>query len=211
LGHKKRKRRYGVRRSPGVQSQPVLGYKKKRGLSPGLKMLLAILAVIIIGGTAYWQLSSQEYPQSLSGIFYSSPAIATDGTRVSLPLSFVNENKLVFLDLKLENQVNEITYQGRTVPLSLYRGGEYLPLVIISTPSKKVISAIRVCEPCGSFSFHILDAKYLDCDTCRTKWDIETLEGISGGCPNYPPPRVTSSFDDDIEIDLSPLGIKLRS
>jgi len=212
LGHKRRKRRNGVRRSPEVQSQPVLGYKKKRGLSPGLKMVLAILAVIIIiGGTAYWQLSSQEYSQTLSGIFYSSPTVTSEGTKVSVPYSFVDENKLVFLDLKLDSQAPELTYEGRAIPLFLYRGGEYLPLIIISTPSQKVISGIRVCEPCGSFGFHIVEGKYLDCDACHTKWDIETLIGVSGGCPNYPPPKLTSSVGENIEIDLRPLRIKVTS
>jgi len=149
--------------------------------------------------------------QTVAGIFYSSPTIISNGTKVSLPLSFVEKNKLVFLDLKLEKQIREFTYQGRTIPLYLYRGGEYLPLVIISTPSQKVISGIRVCEPCGSFSFHIVQGKYLDCDACHTKWDIETLKGLSGSCTNYPPPRLTSSVGDSIEIYLSPLGIKVTS
>jgi len=198
--------------------QPILTHKKKGRLSAGMKIILTVLAVVIIGAGLGWRPSSeaaqptqQQYPQSVAGIFYSSPIITSGGTRISLPYGFVNQNKLVFVDLKLEKQRNELTYQGRTVPLNLYRGGQYLPLVLISTPSGKMISAIRVCEPCGSFSFHIFEGKYLDCDSCRTEWDIETLKGISGGCPNYPPIKLPSSVGSSIEIDLSSLGIRVVS
>lgn len=218
MGHKKKKGKHGAQRSSVMQSQQVLRYKKKRGLSTGMKILLAVFVVMIIGGIAYWQLSSQsapsvqqQYPQTVAGIFYSSPSITSGGTKVSLPYSSVDKNKLVFLDLKLENQVNELTYQGRAIPLNLYRGGGYLPILIISTPLQKVISGIRVCEPCGSFSFHIVQGKYLDCDLCHTRWDIETLIGVSGGCPKFPPPKLTSSAGSNIEIDLSSLGIKVTS
>jgi len=218
LGHKKKKGKHGAQRSSVVQPQQVFRIKKKGRLSKGMKILLAIFVVMIIGGAAYWQLSSQsgqsiqrQYPQTVAGIFYSTPTITSGGTKASLPYNFVDTKKLVFLDLKLETQANEITYQSRTIPLSLYQNGEYLPILVISTPLQKVISGIRVCEPCGSFSFHIVQAKYLDCDTCHTKWDIETLIGVSGGCPNYPPPKLTSSVGSSIEIDLSSLGIKVTS
>ena len=220
MGHKKKKGKHGTQRSSEVQPLPVFEYKKRGVLSTGTKILLAVFVIIIIGGVAYWQLSSQSgqsvqqppvppYPQTVAGIFYSSPTITSGGTKASLPYSFVDTKKLVFLDLKLENQTDELTYQGRSIPLNLYRNGEYLPLLIISTPLQKVISGIRVCEPCGSFSFHIVQGKYLDCDACHTTWNIETLIGISGGCTDYPPLKLTSSVGNSIEIDLSPLGIKV--
>jgi hypothetical protein len=203
-----------------------MGHKKrharKRGLSNGTKIVLGLFAVFAIGGIGYWQLSSQtmpissptstqsqSYPQSVAGVMYSNPAISSSGISVSVSASAVKANRLTFVDLKLENPLNEFTYQGRTIPLSLYKRGQYLPLLVISTPSGNVVSGLRVCEPCGSFSFHILSARYLDCDSCHTKWDIETLVGVSGGCPSYPPPKLPTLATNNVTIDLSPLGIQV--
>lgn len=167
-------------------------------------ILLAVMFLVAIG-VIYLQSSIR------AGSFYSSPTISPDGTKVYVPLSFVEEQRLVFLDLRIENRLNEITYNSRIIPLSLYKDGEYLPLVIILTLSRKITSGIRVCEPCGSFSFHIIQEKYLDCDVCHTRWDVESLKGISGACTDYPPPELPSSLiGDSIEIDLSSLGIRVK-
>ncbi len=232
MGHKKRKiGKYGVvvrKRSGPAPLQPIPKHTRKGSFSTGTKMLLGLFAILIIGGIGYWQLSSssqpissptaasspmpgssQSYPQSVTGVVYSYPTMSSGGSSASLPASVVKNNKLTFVDLKLQNPLNELAYQGRTIPLSLYRGGQYLPLLVISTPSGNVVSGLRVCEPCGSFSFHIVSARYLDCDTCHTKWDIETLTGVSGGCPSYPPPKLPTSAANDITIDLSTLGVQV--
>ena len=54
--------------------------------------------------------------------------------------------------------------------------------VSFDIPKGKTIGGIRTCEPCNGFSFHIVQGKYLSCDACGTLWDIETLQGVSGGC-----------------------------
>jgi len=80
-------------------------------------------------------------------------------------------------------------------------------LIIISTPKGKTISGIRVCEPCLSFSFQMIEGKYLRCDLCGTLWDIETLQGISGGCMNYPPPKLTTGKLNGIVIEAGSTGL----
>jgi len=184
---------------------PVHG--KKNGISGWTKLLVVML--LVVGVVVIWQTSQQAYPTYATGVFYDNPTVSGDGAKIQLPYSFVKDKKIVFLDINLPNKVNELGYQGRVIPLSLYKGGNYLPLIALYTPSGKVIAGVRTCEPCGSFSMHIGEGKYLVCDACGTKWDIETLKGVSGGCPNYPPPKLTSSVNGNIEIDLSPLGIKL--
>lgn len=215
MKHKKKKHNY-ERRGYEIQSHVPFEHRKKKKFSTGMKLLSAFLSIAVIGGFFYWQSTlnskpstAQQYPSLVAGSTYLSPTIESNGTKVSVPYTYVDSKKLVFLDLKLERTTNEIRYQGRSIPLSLYKAGQYLPVVIISTPTQKVISGIRVCEPCGSFSFHIIDGRYLDCDSCHTKWDIETLSGVSGGCPNYPPPRLTNAISNDVVIDLSQLGMRV--
>lgn len=200
--------------STEVQFQQPTRVTGRRSFSTRMKASLAVFVLVLVGGAVYWQFSSSptpsvqpQYPQTVAGVFYSSPITGPDGTNVTFPYAFADRNKLVFLDLKLEKTTSELTYQGRTIPLNLYKSGEYLPLITIITPAKKVISGIRVCEPCGSFSFHIVQGKYLDCDSCHTKWNIETLNGVEGGCQSYPPPQLSSLVgNDNIGIDLMPLG-----
>ncbi len=197
------------------QNQPPYN-QSKRGLSKGVKLFL-LLAIVAVAVTV-WVFTSQSapqatletgYPTNVAGITYTDATVSSDGSRVSLPYSFANSSKLVFIDLKLQEPTSEVTFQGRSIPLALYKGGNYLPLVVISTPQQQIISGIRVCEPCGSFSFHIKEGKYLECDACRTRWDIETFAGVSGGCTGYPPPKLSNVVGDKVEIDLSSLPIKI--
>jgi len=203
----KKKRRHGYR-----QATPII-YRKK-GTPGWTKALAAIIVLAIVGAFGAWYFSStgsqaQGYPAYATGVFYSNPTIVGGGTKIQLPYDFVKERKIVFVDAKLAGQMDELKYQGRTIPLSQYKGGNYLPLIVLYTPSGNVITGIRTCEPCGSFSMHIEEGKYLTCDSCGTKWEIETFRGVSGGCPGYPPPKLTPSISGNIEIDFSPLGIKI--
>jgi len=144
----------------------------------------------------------------VKGTFYDQPSIK--GNRIALSYDFLSDKKLVFIDIGLKDKVSNLNLAGRTIPLNLYRDGAYVPLMVELTPSGKVVGALRVCEPCGSFSFHIEESKYIVCDLCGTRWDVETLSGVSGGCVNYPPPRLGESLSGNlVEIDLSKLGLQL--
>lgn len=232
MGHKKHKKRFYTQ-NPSPQYQSVVTHGRKNKMSTGMKTGLTLLSIIIIGGLVYWgfsaqgpqspqtpqspqgsqspQTGQQAYPQTVTGKFYSASALSSDGTKAYLPATIVQSNKLTFVDLTLESSTDEITYQGRTIPLSLYNDGKYLPMLVISTPSGKVIAGLRVCEPCGSFSFHIVQGTNLKCDSCGTEWNLETFVGVNGGCRSYPPPILPSSVASNVAIDLSSLGIRMVS
>jgi hypothetical protein len=170
-------------------------------------LVVAAVFVVILGYYGINQLTGSGYPNLVSGIFYDSPMVSAETGKVTVPKEIVESNKLVFVDVKLENVTEEFTYLGRKIILSSYRNAEYFPLIIMETPKGKIQSGIRVCEPCSSFSFHIIDGKYLSCDACGTRWDIETLQGISGGCMNYPPPKLTTGLATDIIIEAGKTGL----
>ena len=89
------------------------------------------------------------------------------------------------------------------------RDGKYLPLLIIITPQQNLIAAVRVCEPCHTFTHNIVNG-VLQCDSpCQTKWNLETLTGISGMCKDFPPPKLSASVvGDSIVVDFSQLQVK---
>ena len=224
MGNKKTGK-YGVKIRPENHYAPTT--PKKKGVSTGMKVLiaLALIAAVVVaisfsfsaqpaqtGQQPSHQPSSQAYPRNVAPVTFSTPTLAANGARVTVPSSYVNSNKLVFVDLKLQTPMQTLEYQGRTVPLNIYRNGEYLPLVFISTPSGNTIAGIRTCEPCGSFSFHIVQGTNLKCDACGTEWTLENFTPVSGGCTTYPPPKLTSTVNDDtVEVDLSTLQIQLST
>jgi len=80
-----------------------------------------------------------------------------------------------------------------------------IPLLAYMTPSGKLVTAVAVCEPCNSTSFHI-EGNEMVCNACFTRWDLETLKGISGGCLTYPPDVIAHAVDSGLikikETDL---------
>jgi hypothetical protein len=173
-------------------------------------LVVASILVVVIGYWGVTQLGGSDYPNLVSGVFFDAPVVSADTGKVTVPEEVVTNSKLVFVDVKLDNVTSEFNYLGRRIILSSYRNAEYLPLVIISTPNGNTISGVRVCEPCSSFSFHIVDGKYLQCDACGTRWDIETLQGISGGCMSYPPPRLSTGLVGGVVIEAGQTGLKIR-
>lgn len=180
--------------------------EKSSGMNRNTMVMGAIL-VIVLGFWGVSQLSGNDYPDQITGVFYDNAVISSETGRVTVPEDVVEMNKLTFVDIKLANRTETFTYIGREIDLTTYRDAEYLPLIIISTPKGKTISGIRVCEPCLSFSFQMIEGKYLRCDACGTIWDIETLQGLSGGCMNYPPPKLTTGIMNGIVIEAGSTGL----
>ena len=107
-----------------------------------------IAAAAVIFFAVYWFMAgytgggSGQYPSLVKGNVYTGHELTADGNSVSIPADYLDEKKLVFLDVKLEQPTEELLYLGRRIPLSSYRGGEYLPLVLISTRAR----AMRVLQ-----------------------------------------------------------------
>jgi hypothetical protein len=126
--------------------------------------------------------SSQDPSQVLQKIHYENlgtvamskvEAIVGNG-RVEVPLDVVKERKLI-----------SFQYQSRE---------GRIPLLAYITPSGKVVTAVSACESCNSTRFHI-EGNELVCDNCFTRWSLETLKGISGGCIAYPPDFLFHTVD----------------
>lgn len=92
--------------------------------------------------------------------------VAQAGGKIEVPLAEVKQKRLV-----------GFTYNGP---------GKTLPLLAYLAPSGKVVTAVSMCEPCNSTTFHI-EGNELVCNTCGTRWQLEDLKGTAGGCQAYPP------------------------
>ncbi len=201
-----------VSRAHSINSSSVPAKKRLTNAKKMFVGLILIVIVVIGASVAFSQPQGPpggSYPVNVSPVSYLTSAVSEDNNKVSVPLSNVNSSKLVFVDLKLTSPLETLEYQGRTVPLAIYKGGEYLPLVVISTPSGNNVAGIRTCEPCGSFSFHIVKGANLKCDVCGAEWTLEDFSPVSGGCATYPPPKLPTIINGDkVEIDLSALNLQ---
>ena len=174
-----------------------------------------IISVFVLLLAGYWGLiqfsegTLSNYPDLVAGVFYSTPLISTKDGSFSIPADFLEYNKMVFLDLELDEPKAELIYLDRVIPLEWYGDGKHLPVVVISTPKGNTFAGIRVCEPCGSFGFHIVERKYLQCDACGTRWEIEDFSKGVGGCADFPPPLLSVTVGQDIEVNLAETGLQL--
>ena len=85
---------------------------------------------------------------------------------VEIPLDAVKEKKLVYFEYA--------------------SGREKVPLMAYITPGGNLVTAVSMCEPCKSTKFHI-ENEQMVCNACGTRWTLEGLRGVSGGCLQYPP------------------------
>jgi hypothetical protein len=186
----------------------------KKEVKKNNNVVYMLIGVILVSVAGYWFFNGaqnqSQYANLVAGTMLKNPSVSANGI-VTVSTQIAEDKKLLFIDLKLSTPQTQFTYNGRIIPLSMYQNGGYLPLLLIYSPSGGVIGGIRACEPCGSFSFHIVDGKYLECDLCHTRWDVETLKGVSGGCVNFPPPTLKTTVDNGINIDISSLNLKLQS
>ncbi len=120
------------------------------------------------------------------------------GTKVMDKVSYRNQNIAM-------TRIEAAVVSGSiTIPIDLVKGKklvsfEYtsgrkqVPLMAYITPSGKLVTAVSMCEPCRSTKFHIEDEQMV-CNACGTRWTLEGLQGVSGGCLTYPPDVVAHSI-----------------
>ncbi len=152
--------------------------KKRKGLKVG-GLALAIFCVVAV--FASWL------------IFRDGEAVVKKltGSQVLDKVNYKNQNvAMTPLDATLSGAVLEVPLEAvkeKKLVSFVYRNqGKQIPLMAYITPSGRLVTAVAMCEPCKSTKFHI-EGNIMVCNSCFTKWELESLEGISGGCLKYPP------------------------
>lgn len=159
--------------------------------SIGVVLIAAIVFVMVTSGGDQEAINyfgepvaeSRSYIGELISMTTIEPVIEND--KVLIPLETVDQNNIVYFEI--ENDENKL-----------------VPLMAYITPSGRLFVGSSMCEPCRGRTFS-LAGETLVCDACRTTYNIEDHEFISGStvCGSYPPVNMNPTINQGtIEIDL---------
>jgi len=155
---------------------------------------VVILALIAVGGYALAG-KSADTNASLTNVG------AVDYTNQNVEFAKVQATEAngdVVIDFKELQDKKMTTFDVQGINFTLNNGTPFtsLPLLAYVSPKGNVVVATSLCEPCSGIYFHV-EGNELVCNACGTRWDLETLQGISGGCPQYPPDKVKYTVEGD--------------
>ncbi|MDZ4247314.1 MAG: Fe-S-containing protein, partial [Dehalococcoidia bacterium] len=158
------------------RKEEVLGKKKN------LKLWWAILIIILAAAVpVFWWIAKdgEAGAKKLSGSQVMGKVAYGNTTVAMTSVDAVTRNGVLEIPL-------EVVKEKKLVSFSYVNKGNQLPLMTYITPKGMLVTAVSMCEPCRSTNFHI-EGTNMVCNTCGTRWDLESLNGISGGCLMYPP------------------------
>jgi len=184
------------RASFAEKKQKVMAQNKSKSGNKGI-IYLSIAIAAILGMVAF----NDSLPVTINPILEKQPIVAAAFKYPVTPQRMVptktdiRDGKIIIpLDrLKKEKFLRfEYPSNGYKTPLLAYISGE-----------GKAITAISMCEPCNSTTFHIRGDNFI-CNSCGTTWEVDNLNGISGSCQKYPPDVIPSIVvGNEIQINES--------
>lgn len=158
-----------------------------------LPMIIATVLVIIAAASILFILTNKNSDEK--GDYFGEPVANTrsyigkfismttinpeikDG-KVVFSLDEVDKNNIVYFELA--NSENEL-----------------VPLMAYITPSGRLFVGSSMCEPCRGRTFS-LAGETMVCDTCKTTYNIETHEFLSGApaCGKLPPVNMNPTVEN---------------
>jgi hypothetical protein len=184
---------------------------EKSGRFPVMKAAIVGLVVIVVavGGFVGYRLATNA-PEvggpvvEQGGADYGAEPVSM--TVIQSATVEAGNLKIPVADIKAKKIVG-IVY-NRTAPMPEgYNdiAGNGLPILAYVAPSGRLVVASSLCEPCHSYDFHI-EGDELVCNACFTRWDLNTLEGIDGGCLSYPPLELAATVQGEtVDVPTSVL------
>ncbi|MDW7673381.1 MAG: Fe-S-containing protein [Bacillota bacterium] len=185
--------------------------EKKNKRQKANRVVIGIVALLgVLGITIFMVVNSTSPSQSVTrwegGTYNIGSQISYQGKILGM-----TDIELIQTDEGAVGFTLEDLKQSELIYSNFYFNGESnrVPVMAYISPAGRVVVAVSLCEPCQSESFHI-SGNELVCDTCRTKWLLNDLRGISGGCLTYPPEELNYTVDEGyiniLEADLKSWG-----
>lgn len=139
---------------------------------------LAMFALILLGGARFLWLYRNTNATGAKVeprvVVMTGIRAKVEGNKIVIPLNTIRKYELVYVEC-----------QGlSTVPLLAYVG-----------PSDRIITAISFSEPFKGTRFHIVGGDLVS-NVCGTVWNLETHQGVSGSCTEFPPQIIPNQIQN---------------
>jgi len=170
--------------------------KKKRN-----KIILAVTSLVTVMAIAFFvYINNRPYESANGGNYNIGESANYDGKKVEMtdignPIVEEGKVKIPIQKIK-ENSIVYLEYEGD--PDHVYYGKlkGVLPLTAFVSTSGRLILSTAVCEPCYGTKFY-LENKELVCVACGTRWRSSDMQGVGGGCYEYPPEELKYTVEGD--------------
>jgi hypothetical protein len=176
---------------------PSVASTVRRTFSRKAKLIYSLVALAFLG--IFTSVFLSELPGKANPIIAGQPDIAMAATFIGVNL------KAQPIDVRIRNgKVSfplPVLLEKKMVQFDYPTGSTSLPLMAFISPEGKLVTAVRLCEPCNSHSF-VIESDEMVCGTCGTRWKLRNLEGVQGSCQKYPPDPIPSEIvGNEIQID----------
>lgn len=173
--------------------------QKKKSKAPLYGAVIALGIVLLAGGYMLGNQKSNTDTQAAAAVGQTVKYSANEKLQqVKVPLPKIENGNVTVTSLTELKDKKFIWTEYKA-------NGKRVPLTAIVKPNGKVVVAVSICEPCNGETFHI-SGDQIVCNVCGTTWDLDTFEGLSGGCQDYPPEILNYTQNgDNLEIQQSVL------
>lgn len=167
-------------------------FTNSSGSGGGAKLyfIIGLIGIIVIAAAAYFYTNNS--PSGADASLYNAGAVSYEGQtlRMNKVTADISGGK-VTVDLQAIKDKKMVTFDLPGKSFTLNNGTKFdaLPVLAYVSPQGNVVAATSLCEPCSGTSFRI-EGDQLVCNACDTRWTLDGLQGISGGCLQYPPETV---------------------
>jgi len=153
---------------------------------------IVVIVVLAVGG---FMLSKK--PSGIDSAAVNVGAVSYQSADFA-PATATESSGDIVIDMNQLKASKTLTFNVQGINFSLANGTpfNYLPLLAYVSPKGNVVIATSLCEPCSGTTFHV-EGDHLVCNACGTRWTLEELQGVSGGCTTYPPETVNYTVQDD--------------
>lgn len=161
------------------------------------KKILAGAAIVIALGFAVFMYLNRPYESEKGGNYNIGSTENYEGKKIPMkdvPLEVKNGKAYISLDALKKDKIIYTEYRGEK--RKYYLKLDYLPLMTFISPAGRVVLSTSICEPCTGTRFTI-EGKELVCNACGTRWRLNDMMGLMGGCVRFAPEEIKYTVENN--------------
>ncbi|MFZ5641349.1 MAG: Fe-S-containing protein [Bacillota bacterium] len=161
------------------------------------KKVLAGVGVVLALGIAVFMYLNKPYTSEKGGNYNIGRTENYEGKKIEMkdtPMVLNNGKAYISLDTLKKEKILYTEYRGEK--RKYFMKLDYLPLMAYVSPAGRVVLTTSICEPCTGTKFTI-EGKELVCKACGTRWRLNDLMGLMGGCVRFAPEEIKYTVENN--------------